>query len=57
MGGITITGPLFNPTTVELIPTGVLGFPQSIETDKRPDKKFRQGFTEAPATVEGNKNK
>ena len=28
-----------------------------MEIDKRPDKKFRQGFTEAPATVEGNKNK
>ena len=55
MGGTTITGPLFSPTTVELIPTEVLGFPQSIEIDKRPDKKFRQGFMEAPAAAGGRR--
>ena len=30
---------------------------QSIEVDKRPDMKFRQGFTEAGAAVQGSKNK
>ena len=31
----------------------VLGLPQSIETDYRPDKKFRQGFTGAPVIAAG----
>ena len=29
----------------------VLGLPQRVEIDKRPDKKFRQGFTGAPAAA------
>ena len=29
---------------MSLLPTGVVGLPQSIEIDQRPDKKFRQGF-------------
>ena len=29
---------------MSLTPTRVLGLPQSIEIDQRPDKKFRQGF-------------
>ena len=33
------------------------GLPQSIEIDWRPDKKFRQGFTGAPATAGETKNK
>lgn len=37
--------------------TKVLESPQSIEVDKRPDMKFRQGFTEAGAAVQGSKNK
>ena len=36
-----------------LIPTRVLGLPQSIETDKRPDKKFTQGFTGGPCCSSG----
>ena len=36
-----------------LIPNRVLGLPQSIEVDKRPDKKFRQSFIGAPAAVGG----
>ena len=31
----------------------MLGFPQSIEIDQRPGKKFRQGFTGAPAAAGG----
>ena len=42
---------------VILILTRGLGFLQSIETDLRPDKKFRQGFIDAPAVAEGNENK
>ena len=34
-----------------MIPIRVLGLPQSIETDKRPDKKFSQGFIGAPAAA------
>ena len=34
-----------------------LDFPQLIEIDLRPDKKFRQGFTDAPAVAEGSENK
>ena len=40
-----------------LIPTRVLDLPQSVETDQRPDKKFRQGFTGAPAIAGESKNK
>ena len=36
---------------VTLIPTSVLGLPQAIDIDKRPDKKFRQGFIRAPAVA------
>ena len=31
-----------------MLPNRVLGLPQSIEIDYRPDKKFRQGFIVAP---------
>ena len=34
-----------------MLPISVLGLPQSIEIDQRPDKKFRQGFTGAPAAA------
>ena len=34
----------------------VLGLSQSIKTDQRPDKKFRQGITGTPAAAGGNKN-
>jgi len=33
--------------------TRVLGLPKAIETDQRPDKKFRQGFIEAPLQQRG----
>ena len=33
----------------------VLGLPQSIETDYRPDKKFRQGFIGAPVPTAGGR--
>ena len=36
-----------------MILTRVLGLPKAIETDKRPDKKFRQGFIEAPLQQRG----
>ena len=32
-----------------LIPTRLLDLPQSVETDQRPDKNFRQGSPGAPA--------
>ena len=42
----------------ELISTKVLGFPQAIEIDKRPDKKFSQDFIMAPAAAAArSKNK
>ena len=44
---------LMEASYAELMPTRVLGLPQSIEIDKRPDKKFRQGFTGAPAPQAG----
>ena len=34
----------------------VLGL-KSVEIDKRPDEKFRQGFTGAPAVARGSENK
>jgi len=40
-----------------LILTEVLGLPQSIEINKRPGEKFRQGFTGAPALAGGGKSK
>ena len=40
-----------------MIPTGVLDLPQSIEIGLRPDKKFRQGFTGAPAAAGGREDK
>ena len=42
---------------VILIQTRGLDFPQSIEIDLRPYKKFRQGFIDAPAVAEGSENK
>ena len=39
-----------------MISTKVLGLPQSIGIDQRPDKKYRQGFIGTPATAAGNKN-
>ena len=35
-----------------VLPTRVPGLPQSIEIDRRPDKKFRRGSTGAPAAEE-----
>ena len=35
----------------------MLGFPQSIEIDQRPGKKFRQGPFGVPAAAVGSKNK
>ena len=40
-----------------LILIRVLGFPQSIEIDKRPDKKFRNGFIGAPTVAVRSENK
>ena len=34
-----------------MLPNRVLGLPQSIEIDYRPDKKFREGFIVAPDAV------
>ena len=34
------------------LPPRMLGLPQRVKIDKRPDKKFRQGFTGAPAAAE-----
>ena len=34
-------------------PTSVLGRPQSIEIDSRPNKKLRQGFIGAPVIYQG----
>ena len=42
---------------IHVIPTRVLGLPQSIEIDQRLDKKFRQGFIGAPAAAGRNENK
>ena len=42
---------------IDLLLTRVLGLPQSIETDQRPDMKSRQGFWGAPAAAEGSENK
>lgn len=38
---------------LKVIPTRVLGLPQSIEIEKRPDKKFRQVSTGASALAAG----
>jgi len=38
-------------------PTSVLGLPQSIEIDSRPNKKFRQGFIGAPVITGGSQSK
>ena len=43
--------------SITLIPARVLGLPQSIETDKRPVKKFRQGFTGDSTAAGGSENK
>ena len=40
-----------------VLPISILGHPQSIEIDKKPDKKFRQGFIGAPAAAPGSENK
>lgn len=37
-----------------MISTKVLGLPQSIGIDQRPDKKSEQGFIGAPAAAAGN---
>ena len=42
---------LMEASYAELISTKVLGFPQAIEIDKRPDKKFSQDFIMAPAAA------
>lgn len=38
-----------------LVSARVLGLPQLIEIDKRPDEKLRQGFTGAPTAAGGAK--
>ena len=44
-------------TTLLWLLASVLGLPQSIEIDQRPDKKFRQGFIRAStAALEGKNN-
>ena len=48
---------LMEASYAELISTKVLGFPQAIEIDKKPDKKFRQDSFMVPAATAGNKNK
>ena len=40
-----------------MLPNRVLGLPQSIEIDYRPDKKFREGFIVAPDASRGCKNR
>ena len=40
-----------------MILTKVLGLPQSIQINQRPDKKFRQGFMGVTAPAEGSENK
>ena len=40
-----------------MIPIRVLGLPQSIEIDKKLDKKFKQGFIGAPVKAGGSRNK
>ena len=42
---------------ITVLPTRVLGLPQSIEIDQKPDKKFRQGFIGAPVAAEGSENR
>ena len=42
---------------LEVLLTRVLDLPYSIEIDKIPDKKFRKGFTGAPAAAGGNEKK
>ena len=42
---------------INLILTRVLGLPQSIEIDERPDKKFRQGFLGALLQQQGARTK
>ena len=42
---------------IGVFPSRVLGLSQSIEIDQRADKKFRQGFTGAPAAAVGSKNR
>ena len=43
--------------SITLIPARVLGLPQSIETDKKPVKKFRQGFIGDSTAAGGSENK
>ena len=40
-----------------MLPTRVLGLPQSTEIDQKPDKKFRQSFTGALAATREIKKK
>ena len=40
-----------------VIPTRVLGLPQSIKIAGKPVKRFTQGFTGAPVATEENENK
>ena len=42
---------------LEVLPTRVLSLPSPVEVDKRPDEKFRQGFTGPPAAAVGSENK
>ena len=49
--------PGFSPQKQVLLPTRVLGLPQSIEIDQRPDKKFGEGCIGAPAAARGSEDK
>ena len=60
-GGAQILSPEWDkcPTlgTTEYVTDQGSGPPQAIEIDQRPDKKFRQGFTGAPAAAARSENK
>ena len=38
---------------LQISPTRVLGLPQSVEIDQRPNEEFRQGFIGVPAVAQG----
>ena len=52
-----MTQPSSGTQLVSMLPTRVLGLPQSIEIDCRLDKKLRQGCIGVPAAAEGSENK
>ena len=42
---------------IKVLQSRVLGLPQQVEIDQRPDKKFRRGCMGAPAAAEESENK